>query len=136
MKLKKLKWLIHFCQKKKIGLRWSGNPLKINSHTSVRSRVRTRVMTSSLAISAFASGARISWRPFLSNIFFCTIFLSNLKDKKRYLAYIYNIFVFFNQIENILNKNKQLQRLRGTGPDPGIIQAEIQCDKTVQVVQL
>ena len=62
------------------GLRWNGNPLKLNSHTTVRSRVRTRVTTPGLAISAFASWARTSRqiKCSLSN----TIKLKNMKAGK------------------------------------------------------
>jgi len=51
----------------------------------------------------------------------------------------YEIRVLFkkkNQIENIINKNKQIQKVGDIGPDPGLTETEIQRDKTVQVVQL
>jgi hypothetical protein len=41
-------------------VRRSGNPLKLNSHTIVRFRIRTRVMTSDLPISTFISWAKTS----------------------------------------------------------------------------
>jgi len=49
-------------------LRWSGNPLKINSHTTLRSRVRIWVMTSDLAISTFVSWAK-TYRHYKENFY-------------------------------------------------------------------
>ena len=66
-------------------LRWSGKSLKLNSHTVVRFRVWTQVMTYDLAISTFANWAMTSRH--VNTILIC----EKRKEKEKIYKYMQNV---------------------------------------------
>ena len=77
--LQMLNTIFFFC------LRWRGKPLKLNSHTVVRSRVRTQVMTYNLEILTFTNWAMTSRH--VNTILIC----EKRKEKEKIYKYMQNV---------------------------------------------